>query len=334
VSDPAWGPYACRGGENDGLSCDPTRLDIDAPVGGACGADSVCVTSAFSTIACILFGPPDVWAGMGIDGAESAAAPSILISTQPYFQVQYPRDVANVSPIRGQMIVNSHAFNLTDQATTNEQWLQAFYPEPNERKYVIQDIFDSGDIFIADVPAFEEREYCRTITFDKGTRVFELYSHTHKRGRLFRAWLPPNSPPCSSGTGTCLPVTDREPDLVTTDFADPDHIYLDGNYDSDDPADRTVKYCAIYDNGFTDPSTVKRRTLADQLGAFSCTDGEIVCTGGPNKGQPCGGNAAHCPDAACDACPVRGGVTTDDEMFILLGSFYCPENTSCYEPLL
>jgi hypothetical protein len=334
VDDPAWGPYECRGGANDGLSCDPTRLDVEAPLGGACGPSSVCVTPAFSTIACITFGPPDVSAGMGIDGAESAAAPSVLISTQPFFQVQYPQGVANVVPVQGQMIVNSHAFNLTDQPVTNEQWLQAFYPDPAERKYVIQDIFDAEDIFIANVPAFAEREYCRTITFDKGTRVFELYSHTHKRGRLFRAWLPPNWPPCSSETGSCMPVPNREPALVTTDYADPDHVFLDGNYDSDDPAERTIKYCAIYDNGFTDPSTVKRRSIAQQLGAFSCTNAEIVCTGGPNKGQLCGGDDANCPDAACDACPVRGGVTTDDEMFILLGSFYCPEDTSCYEPLL
>ena len=27
----------------------------------------------------------------------------------------------------------------------------------------------------------------------------------------------------------------------------------------------------------------------------------------------------------CDACPVRGGVTTEDEMFILTGSYYVPE---------
>jgi hypothetical protein len=35
----------------------------------------------------------------------------------------------------------------------------------------------------------------------------------------------------------------------------------------------------------------------------------------------------------CDACPLRGGVTTDDEMFILLGQYYCPEGSSCYLPV-
>jgi len=29
-------------------------------------------------------------------------------------------------------------------------------------------------------------------------------------------------------------------------------------------------------------------------------------------------------DGACDACPVNGGTTTEDEMFILLGDYYIP----------
>mgnify|MGYP001469293193 CR=1 FL=1 len=46
------------------------------------------------------------------------------------------------------------------------------------------------------------------------------------------------------------------------------------------------------------------------------------------KGQLCGGDDRNCdsaPDAhdgECDACPLRGGVTTEDEMFILLGFYY------------
>jgi hypothetical protein len=33
----------------------------------------------------------------------------------------------------------------------------------------------------------------------------------------------------------------------------------------------------------------------------------------------------------CDACPLRGGVTTDDEMFVLLGIYYVP---GVQEPIL
>ncbi len=49
---------------------------------------------------------------------------------------------------------------------------------------------------------------------------------------------------------------------------------------------------------------------------------------GPYKGVLCGGNDAFCDstpgagDGLCDACPVHGGVTTEDEMFVLLGSYF------------
>jgi hypothetical protein len=102
-----------------------------------------------------------------------------------------------------------------------------------------------------------------------------------------------------------------------------------------DPASRTFKYCAIYDNGFTDPATVKRRSTAPPEGP--CRVGELVCADGPRRGEPCAGDHARCEsapgagDGDCDACPVRGGVTTDDEMFAVIGSFYCPEGTACYQ---
>ena len=50
--------------------------------------------------------------------------------------------------------------------------------------------------------------------------------------------------------------------------------------------------------------------------------------GGPRKGALCYDDDRQCDsapganDGVCDACPLRGGVTTEDEMFILLGAFY------------
>jgi len=49
---------------------------------------------------------------------------------------------------------------------------------------------------------------------------------------------------------------------------------------------------------------------------------------GPTPGALCGGDDSLCDsfpgagDGKCDACPVRGGVTTGDEMFILQGLYY------------
>jgi hypothetical protein len=57
-----------------------------------------------------------------------------------------------------------------------------------------------------------------------------------------------------------------------------------------------------------------------------CQANSVACLDGPNKGQLCGGQAdpdAFCGgEGLCDACPAHGGVTTEDEMFILLGNYF------------
>lgn len=105
--------------------------------------------------------------------------------------------------------------------------------------------------------------------------------------------------------------------------------------------ERTFTYCALYDNGHTNPAEVKRRSTspATPIGVpipgiggpcstpTHCTDGLV--------GEPCTGrtqsardnscdSAPGAGDGHCDACPLRGGVTTEDEMFLLLGLFYVP----------
>jgi hypothetical protein len=47
-----------------------------------------------------------------------------------------------------------------------------------------------------------------------------------------------------------------------------------------------------------------------------------------NRGKLCNGDDRACDskpganDGVCDACPLKGGTTTDDEMFALLGWWY------------
>ena len=43
-----------------------------------------------------------------------------------------------------------------------------------------------------------------------------------------------------------------------------------------------------------------------------------MCDSSPGKG-----------DGICDACALTGGLTTDDEMFILIGSYFCKPGTEC-----
>ena len=83
-----------------------------------------------------------------------------------------------------------------------------------------------------------------------------------------------------------------------------------------------------------DPAEVRRTTSLPL--ATPC---DLRCRNdGPRRGELCGGTDAECNsapgarDGVCDACTLRGGVTTEDEMFILFGSYYCVEGSSCYLP--
>ena len=54
-----------------------------------------------------------------------------------------------------------------------------------------------------------------------------------------------------------------------------------------------------------------------------CVAEDRSCFGGPNEGLACNGDDSVCGEGGiCDACPSGGGVTTEEEMFILLGSYY------------
>ena len=102
--------------------------------------------------------------------------------------------------------------------------------------------------------------------------------------------------------------------------------------------ERSVTFCALFDNGYTDPTQVKRRSLSPdppvQVGGIGgpCSLNEAICAEG-KVGQTCSGrtqtsrdrscdSSEASGDGRCDACPLEGGVTTEDEMFILLGRFY------------
>jgi hypothetical protein len=335
ITDPSFGTFTCHGGANEGLACDPTGIGVAAPAGADCGERSGCAGTVVPAVACLGYGPPDFSYGAKL-GADSLAAPQITISTSPYYRNAYPAGVFNVMPVRGIFVENSHAFNTTDAPTTNEQWLNIYLATPAEQQHLVQPLFDGLDIFVADVPPFASAEYCRTFTMPVGSRMFEMYSHTHKRGKLFRGWGPGIAPPCRSSTGPCGPEPDA-PFLVTTNYADPDVVHFDPPLalDGDDAA-RTFKYCAHYDNGEADPSTVKRRSTSppEPFGPL-CATSEMACFGGPHQGTPCDGNDAVCDsspglgDGVCDACTLHGGVTTEDEMFIMLGSYFCATGSAC-----
>ena len=227
--------------------------------------------------------------------------------------------VYSVLPARGVIMWNSHAFNLSPEDTTVEQYNSFMFASEGQRVYRNRVIFDSKDIFIADVPPYEERTYCSTYLLPRGARLTELSSHAHKRGVLWQTWLPPQDPDCKVGNN-CQP-NDTPADYVSRIYNDPQYLEYDPPlvYDSADVSERTLKFCLTYDNGLNFPELLKRSSTS--VGTTCPND--AYCVGGVTPGLACGNDDSLCGDGgSCDACVVKGGFTTEDEMFIMLGNFY------------
>lgn len=322
VGDAGWGSWTCKGGPNAGMPCNPQVVGVPAPAGDDCGdRRSACSGAIVPAISCIDYGPPDF-------GFMANNAPAFGASQEAVSREVYSPGVYNVLPIKGVVVWNSHAFNLTDAATTMEQYYNLWFAGAADQAYEVEALFDSSENFIQEVPPFTAREYCRTHTFPQNTRLFHLTSHTHRFGKLFRVWGPPNQS-CNAADG-CLPNSGA-PLYLSTQYNDPVHLLLEPPLilDSADPAQRTFKYCSRYDNGAADPNEVKRYSTspAPPLGmgpGGPCPIAETACFGGANQGEVCAGSDALCGSGVCDACTLRGGQTTQDEMFILVGSYYVP----------
>jgi hypothetical protein len=159
----------------------------------------------------------------------------------------------------------------------------------------------------------------------------------------WRTYGPPNTP-CTSEQPACVaPENDDRLMYYSTVYNDPVQMQIDPPLVMSAPAaaDRTFLFCALYDNGSTasSPSVKRHSTSPDPPTLFGisvggpCPDEEKACiSANPAKrGLLC--NDQPDPDAFCsvpgqqgfcDACPLRGGFTTEDEMFILLGNYFVP----------
>src|SRR5262249_29875553 len=116
---PAFGPFSCLGGAMDGQPCNPKGLGVPAPDGADCGLGGGCAGKVVSAVACIFYGPPDY-------GFNSNNAPTIGGSQQPVSSNVFPSQVFSMLPVKGTIVWNSHAFNLTSKLATNEQWLNLY----------------------------------------------------------------------------------------------------------------------------------------------------------------------------------------------------------------
>jgi len=132
------------------------------------------------------------------------------------------------------------------------------------------------------------------------------------------------------------------------DFSDPTQQRYDPPlaFDSPNRADRTVRYCGVYNNGVKpdgspDVDLVTRLSLippsaqgtiggtcqptacvAGKVGAeCDVADDDATCDSSPGAG-----------DGDGDACPITGGESTQNEMFVLFGAQYIDPTVPGAEP--
>src|SRR5207244_8373377 len=97
IHDPAFGTWTCAGGDKDGQVCEPTDLT-------SCGS-GICRSQVKETFACIGYGPqlPNQFINFyAIGGAQKAQA-----------DIDFAPGVWAPTPMKGILLWNPHAFNLT-----------------------------------------------------------------------------------------------------------------------------------------------------------------------------------------------------------------------------
>jgi len=301
VYAPEFGRWTCRGGDAIGAACDPKAPD-------ACTGGGICASELEKGLGCIGYGPRSAGNTVLIGGAG-----------QPVYRTDYLPGVFAQLPMKGVVYWNSHAFNLTK--VDGVMHVKQNYEFTTDQRHTVTGLADFSAIFRPNAPPYTRETYCNDHVLPRGARLFNLSTHTHKRGK--RTW-----------------VTIADGTMIYENFSYTDPVQGTWNpplaFDSPEPAERTLRYCGTYENGITaeggpDPSQVTRLsrvsvTAAGQVGG-SCKP--VACTAG-RVGEACDGadDDATCDsspgagDGECDACPITGGESTENEMFNLFGLYF------------
>jgi len=308
LEDPSFGEWVCAGGETAGSSCDPTDLS-------SCGSGS-CRSRIREGFTYGGFGP-------SLPGSPVTFFP-IGGAQRPQDLRQYPEGVFNPLPCRGVLYWNPHAFNLTSKDRTNHARLNYYFADPDNLLFNNRGgLMGVNKIFIANNPPFTKETFCNDLTFPQGTRIFTLSSHTHKHGEHF--WV-------EAPDGTMV--------YENFEYNDPRETVYDPPlaFDSPDDADRTLRYCATYNNGVKPDGSpdVELVTRASRVPASARVAGSFgtcrptACVNEGMVGGPCDGedDDAACDtspgagDGFCDACRITGGESTENEMFLLISEYF------------
>jgi cysteine-rich repeat protein len=361
LDDPAWGPWTYRFDGEDprtGMPCDPLAVDP------AVGTNPGCSSGIFDDVACINYGPPDFegignFLGTGSNPQLLVSQEAYFdYRFHPgVFDVIPIRGLitwnSHAFNLTGKDSTQTSYLNM-GYAGAAEQL------HPAQAIFDVSSVF-AQDVppyetreYCRTYTAPEGAHIFRLSSHQHrhGT-LFRIWPPPNAPCRAGC----PESPGvlCAEqfigGGGGRLPVCDgprptEEAIYISTRYSDPVELYFDPPLvmTGTDGA-RSFLYCGVYDNESAPGSPpVKRRSASPPPNevfpriAFGgpCAVDEVSCIADPanpadrRRGKLCGGDDRICDsrpgagDGECDACPVRGGVTTEDEMFILFGGFYVP----------
>lgn len=304
ASHPAFGTWTCAGGATDGQVCDP--LDVSP-----CAEDSYCHSEIDPvSIGCIGYGPPG--SGFGITAQQIGGAQE----AQAF--IEFREGVYGQMPLRGIAYWSSHSFNLTASDLILNGRINFVFAE--EQEFPLQQIFNVDAVFAPNAAPYTEQTVCSFEQLPQGARLFGITSHTHEKGKRFWAELM---------DGTLIYENFIYNDPVKQFFSP------ELEFDSENPAERRIRYCATYNNGMnedgspnTELVTRASRVPPSALQTFGACE-PVACVSG-KIGAPCGGSDddAACDsspgagDGWCDACNITGGESTENEMFILIGQYF------------
>jgi hypothetical protein len=294
IHDESFGEWTCAGGEFDSEVCEPTDT-------ASCGSAGQCRSEIKDSIACQGYGPASgrVGANDEVNRFSVRAAPD-----QDGFYEEMPS--------HGIFFWNSHSFNLTTEDVMHNVWHNVYFSD--DRRFKSERVTNSTHIFAgAGTQPFTRKEVCREHVFDQGDALLSVSSHTHKRGEKFTI---------------AFKGGEESPFYINTNYDEP--LLLPFNppweFNSADPDDRTLVYCGVYNNGLNPDDSMNLDTVTrasrkpprSYCSPNACIAGQV--------GAPCSGREDHAScdsepgagDGFCDACPISAGITSDDEMFILL----------------
>jgi hypothetical protein len=294
VHDPTLGTWRCQGGSRQGEECEPTDL--------ASCSDGMCASESKASTACIGYGPKQAAVDAAGGGIGAAMSP------QTYFP---PRDgVYRQIPLKGILYYNSHAFNLTDQDHQMHARLNVLYTNDLRSEEVFVAV--TTHVYAATgIAPFTKSDVCADYVVPQGARMIRLTSHTHKRGERFWVTLPSGEPIYESLVYSDPLYKQFEPGIL---------------FDSGDATLRTLHYCATYNNGVradgspdtglvTRMSTMPTQTTCKPI---SCVRGQTAAPcAGANDNASCD-SSPGAGDGWCDACAIASGVTSENEMFVVI----------------